>query len=387
MIRLVFFYLVFGCALQSGAQEIYPSALKRDDYDLAGPVKFIVHNDNCEPEVTGTFVMSRNDGCYYTVDFNPGGYATQIISQAWSEKADTTFYKFQGDTLLICLEEKTGFADSGFSTTYQFTYDTSQRIVKLTCNRFGRESYRREFLYDDSEKSMLCTFIAKNNEGYQVERTLYKYNSSLLIISESKVDKKNNPCETITYEYGQDSKLLSTITWKKPAKKKSKHPSLFLEYEWEINRYNEHGALMETARFIDTDKQPASLTRYAYNERNLMVSVVYTNYFRNTTSMVEIAYDSLGRKKMETAFDISVPDEGIMQSYTLYAYDTANQLTLMERHEKTYEISASGHYDMVWKITAREQYEYDHYGNWIKKYYLNYDGSEKIATRQISYYE
>jgi hypothetical protein len=380
---------LLGCAFlfsQIGLSQMhYPSSVTLHDYELKGPVKELIFDDNC-PDTNdisygGMYTNSPTDlGCHAILSFNKFGYLTQKSIKRHGNWISQTQFTFLQDSILTSLKGNEGFPhdeilfkynDAGEILTIEIMYQSKLYAIY----RFDRNQEARTLL--------ISHLLIDEKKTIIIEKELQEFDSNLNLLSSKKFKgKSETPHFVRTFTYNHSNQLASESTWRiEPSVTKKDQPKI--DY-WQIcYTYNNSGNVIEETEYIGIEKQIYTQTKYFYNQYHFVAERRDTNFMYSRQSIISYEYDTLKQLKLETH-----TSNGRLVRYFMYDYDVLGN-RILELEEKSAPVWSDKKVlpTNVWHVTTRNQYEYDHYGNWTKKYYLDWDGNEKIATRTISYWE
>lgn len=235
---------------------------------------------------------------------------------------------FKSDTIEKKRINEFGFLDC--SVTYNYD-DVGNRIeANYLC-------MDKENIYQYDEKERKGQRIEYDTDGYIKSLSSLEFDKSGNLVRESEFDSDNKL--TVKHEYQFDFK------WKKVSGKKTTEPD---------------GSRFEI--------------KYIFDENGVVVEEKSSSllFYNASKSKTLFKYDELGRKCEELKYD-----EDSLVSISRFIYSDKG---LLNEENIVYPISG---------VTKQTTYEYDNYGNWIKKITKS-DSSflgDYYEKREIEYYE
>lgn len=380
----------FGCTfLFSGIalnQMHYPMPETLLDYELKGSVKELIFEDNC-PDTNdisygGLYTNSKTDlGCHATLSFNKFGYLTQKSIKRHGHWITHSQFAFNQDTVLTSLKSN----DSPFDEIL-FNYNPAGEILTIEIIYQSKLYAIYRFDRNPIERTLLISHLRMDEKKpIVIEKELQEFDSKLNLLSIKKFEgRSETPHFVRTFTYNNSSQVISESTWRiEPPVTKKDQPKI--DYWQVVYTYDSSGNLLQKTEFIDLEKRISVQSNYFYNDRNLLIERRDTNFVSSPKSYPcsFFEYDSLNHRKLVTHYY-----NNKIISFLMYDYDEFGNL-ILEIEEKSAPVWADEKSlpTYKWRATTRNQFEYDQHSNWTKKYYLDWNGNEKIATRTISYWE
>lgn len=253
--------------------------------------------------------------------------------------------------------------------------------------------------------TVISTLQQKWNEYYYNENGMltgwvdFYYNGNISSYYKKNYDSTGNlisqifymPDNTITGSiwYTYNTKNLETEWIRKDGTDK-------IIYTWK-NWYNKKGQRIKSCSYTKSEI-PDFIYTYTYNKKNQRISEAWYDSTLTKTKIIQYEFDASGNQTVIATYDGSMnpinkwvkeynqnnqtskavlylPTEKIGSDY-IYAYDSLKNVVSVMSYDVKGEIIKSTSY----------VYEYDDYGNWIKKTEMYFDVPVKTWGRQIIYY-
>ncbi|CEN52128.1 conserved exported hypothetical protein [Capnocytophaga canimorsus] len=115
------------------------------------------------------------------------------------------------------------------------------------------------------------------------------------------------------------------------------------------------------------------ITSYIYNEQGNLIEANRYNSDGNLYGKWTYKYDTNGNRIEANSYN----SDGSLSGKTAFKYDTNGNRIEANRYNSDGSLYATDIYT----------YEYDKYGNWVKRIMYNNDKPESIDEREIEYYE
>lgn len=219
------------------------------------------------------------------------------------------------------------------------------------------------------------TINVYDEKGNNIETNAYNRSGTKIITKTvSRFDDKKNILELDSYEYDGTLKSKTVFTYDNNGKmvaaiEYNGDGSTSVKYKWS---YNYRGSISEEQRLNKSGDLDSRIT-YVYDDKENKIEM--KQYLKTDTTFYwkEVyKYDEGGRM---IGKDIDC-FEKFQNTIETYQYDSKANKTGRDLHEKNGEVY----------LAYRWEYEYDKYGNWIKKIEFKNNSPKIIITRMIVYF-
>lgn len=249
-------------------------------------------------------------------------------------------------------EHLKGKAKTVFETEYSSKDGVTGNVVQSRFMKFNATGQKVEEICYSPEGYLCYVYQYNYNEAGDLDNWIwYSINGKERLRVINKYNDLGHRIET--YSYHEDKEPLCN----------------------DINLFNEKGQIIEKKTACSNEYISGS-KKYKYNEKGKLIEELHFDHDGNFTKKMTFQYNNYGFKNNT----IETDPEGFL------VYQDSLTLDLLG-----YPIrSHSSYYDVIFHYGSyydyKYNYQYDIYGNWLKKWKMENDAIKTYKTREIKYY-